>query len=163
MSVEYEKTGAALVSVEIALDDALSRETTNTATQQQLAHDLEEARKQVAQLEAWLRQRACEAAHSLRHSESLASTCIQLQQHVLQMHEAACACHDDLGGVGLSLTHVEAHGAANLHAHHPCSSAVVRVEHIAPNSSAAAAAASGLLHVGSIVHKIDMQAINVSV
>jgi len=177
LSQQYEKTGVALVSVEIALDDALSREAESALIE--ASHALRHAQTdaqvsqlttQVAQLKACLAQSTAETENTLRDAEELARRYIQAQQHLLQLHAALHPSLDqDLGGVGLSLMTVEPRSHQLLSSPEAAVGAVgrriraglappahVRIENVAPHSSAAAAAKAGLLLEGAMVHKIDM-------
>ena len=161
LSQQYEKTGAALVSVEIALDDALSREADaaagNVQRQEQSEALVSQLTARVAQLEAALAQRTAEAGNNLSDCEELASRYVQAQEHLLQVQTALHPpLGEDLGGVGLSLMTVEAGHHALL-----ASPPYVRIENIVPHSSAAAAAKAGLLKEGALVHKIDMLPVEV--
>ena len=176
LAYHYEKTGAALVSVEIALEDALAREDSAAVSHAQderkweedtqtLKQALEEAHAQYTQERAAAKEqkhgldecmvlRAEHLQQCLGDSERFASKCAALQYDMLELYAAAHeATEENFGAVGLSVGAVEAaeHSSAGGRRH-------IRIELV---SVASAAAAEGLLQVGTVLHRIDNQPLEV--
>ena len=176
LAYHYEKTGAALVSVEIALEDALAREASAAVSHAQherkweedtqtLKQALEEAHAQYKQEHATAKEqkhgldecmvlRAEHLQQCLGDSERFASKCAALQYDMLELYAAAHeATEENLGAVGLSVGAVEAaeHPSAGGRRH-------IRIELV---SVASTAAAEVLLQEGTVLHQIDNQPLEV--